>query len=295
MKIAYLVFAYRNPRLIKRVVEKLSSENSAFFLHIDGKSSLSDFADIRGQNVFFSGHRIPVYWGEFSGVRAIALLIRQALVMQENYDYLVLLSGSEYPIRSRQYIERYLERHYGSEFIRLIKVPAPGKPLSRFSTVRYESDKPIRRLAFQVLEKIGLAQRDHRKCLGELEPYSGRTWWALTRDACEFALRFADSRPQIAEFFKDTFAPEESFFHTILGNSQFKSRACGNLVYEDWSQGGSRPEIIGERHLSFFESRINIVDPQEGSSELLFARKFSDEDFALLPRVDQMVARKGDK
>jgi hypothetical protein len=294
MKIAYLVFAYRNPQLIKKMVEKLSSENSGFFLHIDAKSHLRDFTDIHGHNVFFPEQRIPVYWGEFSGVRAITLLIHQALERKENYDYFFLLSGSEYPIRSRQYIERYLEKNYGLEFIRLIKAPAPGKPLSRFSTVRYESDKPVRRLAFRALDKIGLAQRDYLKHLEGLEPYSGRTWWTLTRAACEFALQFAGRHPQIPKFFMDTFAPEESFFHTILGNSEFASRACGNLVYEDWSRGGAHPEMIDERHASLFESQSRVFDTYEGSSELLFARKFSDENLTLLPRIDRMAATKGD-
>jgi hypothetical protein len=37
MKIAYLIFAYKNPELIKRLGETLSSEDSTFFIHIDRK------------------------------------------------------------------------------------------------------------------------------------------------------------------------------------------------------------------------------------------------------------------
>jgi len=292
MKIAYLIFAYKNPVLIKREIHLLSSDSSAFFIHIDRKSDLRDFGAIQGDNVFFTDKRIPVYWAEFSGVRAMMLLIEQALAHSSKYEYLFLLSGSEYPLRSRQYIERFLEANKGCEFMRLIKVPAPGKPLSRVTTVRFESDKPVRRFASRALAKIGLAQRDYRKYLGYLEPYSGRTWWALTRNASEYILRFAEHNPHVAKFFKDTHAPEEAFFHTILGNSEFRSRIRGNLTYEDWSARGSHPEMISERHIAFFESQEKVFDVAEGSAELLFARKFSDDNLALLSRIDQMVVRK---
>ena len=54
MKIAYLVFAYKNPQLLKRAIGRLSSKESAFFIHIDQKSNIYEFSSIRGENVFFT-------------------------------------------------------------------------------------------------------------------------------------------------------------------------------------------------------------------------------------------------
>lgn len=78
MKVAYLIFGYKNPRLIRRTIEVLSCKDSAFFIHIDKKSNLNDFTSINGENVFFTGERVSVHWAEFSGIRAILILIRQA-------------------------------------------------------------------------------------------------------------------------------------------------------------------------------------------------------------------------
>jgi hypothetical protein len=294
MKIAYLFFAYRNPRLIKREIEILSSDKAAFYIHIDGKVDISSFTEIKGPNIHFSEKRIPVYWAEFSGVRAVIELMKQALAGPERCDYLFLLSGSEYPIRTRNYIEEFLEANSGTEFIRLIKVPGPGKPLSRLTTIRYESDRPVRRFLSRAFAKVGMSQRDFHNHLGTLEPYSGRTWWALTREACEYILRFDEENPDVAAFFRDTFAPEEAYFHTILGNSKFKERACGNLVYEDWSARGAHPAIITAKHLDHFEKKEKVFDLYEGPSELLFARKFSDDSLALFSRIDRMAKQKGD-
>jgi hypothetical protein len=294
MRIAYLVLTHRNPQLLKRTIQALSSDNCAFFVHVDKKSDIADFSDVKGKNVFFSQKRIPVHWGEFSGVRAMMLLMRQAFEAPESYDYFVHLSGSDYPLRSRSYIHSYFEANRGSEFITLTKVPAPGKPLSRIANVRYESDKPVRRLMSKALAKLGLAGRNYKRHLGGLEPHSGRALWALSQSACRYLLEFIARNPAVEKFFENTFAPDEAFFHTILANSEFGPRARGNLVYEDWSAHGAHPEMIGTSHLARFESSLQVFENEnaDDASECLFARKFSDESHGLLDSLDEMIVRK---
>jgi hypothetical protein len=294
LKIAYLILTHRNPRLLKRTVQALSSDDCSFFIHIDKKSDIADFSEICGDNVSFTSKRVPVYWGEYSVVRAILLLIQQALESSEHYDYLVLLSGSEYPLRSRRYIHAYLEANRGIEFMTLGKVPAPGKPLARFTTLRYESDKPVRRFASRALAKVGLAQRDLGKHLGRLEPYSGRCWWALSESASRFLMEFVVRHQEIEKFFENTFAPDENFLQTILGNSEFGPRAQGNLHYEDWSVPAPHPATIDDRHIAHFRSREQVFDGglSAGPVESLFARKFSDENLHILDAIDEMIAEK---
>jgi hypothetical protein len=81
-------------------------------------------------------------------------------------------------------------------------------------------------------------------------------------------------------------------FHTILGNSPFRSRTRRSLHYTDWSAGGSHPATITERHLAYFErlERVEVHDVW-GSGEVLFARKFSEANPRLLDRIDEMIAR----
>jgi hypothetical protein len=295
MKVAYLVFAYKNPQLLKRAIGKLSSKDCTFFIHIDQKSSMSEFSRIVGENVVFSEKRIPVYWAEFSGVQAILMLLRQAVEWAPDYDYFVLLSGSDYPLRSSKYIHAFLEENRGAEFMNIVKVPneAAGKPISRINTLRLPSNKPVGRMALRALAKLGLAQRDYRKYLGSLEPYAGNTWWALTRDACQYILGFVERNQHVEKYFQTVFAPEEVFFHTILGNSEFGLRSRRNLVYEDWSARGAHPAMINDQHLALFETQQNVfLNDVYGSGELLFARKFSDDNLSLLQRVDDMIGRK---
>jgi Core-2/I-Branching enzyme len=293
MKIAYLVLAHNNPQVLKRAVERLSCDGCSFFIHIDKKSDIQRFSAIRRESVFLTEKRIPVHWGEFSQVEAILALLRQAVKAPLEYDYFVLLSGTDYPLRSAKYIQKFLEEHRGVEFTSMVKVPAPGKPLSRINTLRFPSNKPIRRFAVRVLAKLGMAQRDYRKYLGSIDLYSGSTWWALTRDACLYILKFVEHNPQFVRYFENVFAADEAFFHTILGNSSFKSRLRRNLLYDDWSAQAPHPAMINGRHLALFEGQEKVcMNDVYGIGEVLFARKFSDESLDLLQRVDVMIERK---
>jgi Core-2/I-Branching enzyme len=292
IKVAYLVVAHNSPRTLQSAVERLSCEDSAFFIHIDQKSRIQDFSNIQRPNVFFSKERKCVYWGEFSMVEAILLLLKQALESAHNFDYFFLVSGGDHPVRSCRYIHEFLEENRGREFMSLIKMPAPGKPLSRIRTLRFPSTKPVRRFVWRALARIGLADRDYRKLLGNLEPYAGNSWWALTRDASEYVSSFAERNPRVLEYFQNVFAPDESFFQTIIGNSEFRDRTRRNLHYEDWSIQGPHPSMIADRHIALFEAEERVcVTDMYGSGEVLFARKFSDKDLVPLQRLEEMIER----
>lgn len=295
MKIAYLYLVHRNPGMMKRVIERLSCDQCVFFIHVDAKSNLEEFASLRGENVRLLENRTAVYWGEFSGVEATLSLIRQALTTPEDYGYFALISGSDYPLRGREYIHQFLEVHRGTEFINVVKMPSAeaGKPISRIDTVRIQSTRPVARLISKAAARMGLGRRDHGKYLGQLEPYAGHTWWTLTREACRHISDFDRQNPQVAQFFKDTFAPDEMFFQTILGNSPFRSRIRRNLCFEDWSAAGSHPADIDERHLARFEACDAVsMEDVYGRGEVLFARKFKDGTPDLLEKLDDLIAQK---
>lgn len=292
MKIAYLVFAYKNPKLIQRVVKRLEGEDSAFFIHIDAKCDITPFLALRGKNLVFTDDRRVVYWAEFSGVEAILALMQQALAANVKYDYFVLLSGSEYPLKSREYIHQFFGNKHGQEFISMAKMPSVGKPLSRITEVRFPSSRPAIRFIFRLLAQFNLTRRDYRRYLGDLEPYSGLTWWALTREACQYLVEFDKINSKIRGFFEKSFAPEESYFHTILGNSRFAPKIQANVMYEDWREQRAHPKPLDAPHLAALEQERENRDPdRRRSSEFLFARKFSDERLELTSQLDAAIER----
>lgn len=292
MKIAYLVLAHNNPRLLARTIERLSTRDVRFFIHVDRKADLCAFENIHRENVLFCEPRVRVYWGDFSQVEAILVLLRTAMA---DWDpgYFVLISGTDYPLRSGVYIQNFLEQNEGTEFLNLTEVPAPGKPLSRINNLRCPRRRPFLHLVTRILAKAGLVSRDYRKHLSGLDPYSGGTWWALSQVACTYVLEFVKANAQFVRFFENMFAADEAFFHTILGNSYLRPRIRRNLHYEDWSQQGPHPAMISREHLQFFHNSDGKawVKDTFGEGEVLFARKFSEADPQLLQQIDDLTER----
>ena len=295
IKIAYLILAYKNPSHLKRLIEALMSNDCAFYIHLDKKSNFTDFEFIKGENIYFCNHRIPVYWGDFSQVKAILIMIQQALNSHENFQYFVFLTGSDYPLRSNKYIHKFFNTYRGFEFISIVKMPSKmtGKTIEKLNTYRVQSNKPILQIIMKIFAKVGLARRNYRKYFGTIEPYSGSGAWALSKEACTYMIDFIRINKKIVKFFENVITSDEIFFQTIIGNSPFKLKIKRNLTYADWSKRGSHPEIITENHIAFFKAQDKIMaNDVYGEGELLFARKFPDKRIDLLNRIDEMIKQK---
>ncbi len=294
MKIAYLILTHNTPKHLQRLVSALSTSSARFFIHVDKKSRLAHFTGITG-DVHFTNKRVAVHWGDFSQVEAILVLIQAALADERRFDRFVLLSGADYPLRSAAYIESFFENNPTTEFINLVSMPSEtaGKPISRLINykLRPTTPRPIRAAQrLLMMARVLPRERDYKADFGDLAPYAGSTWWALSREACEYILDFVNREARLVRFHEHTRCPDESFFQTILGNSDFKSRVARNLTYTDWSAGGRSPADISERQITFLRTHSEF-SPNDvyGPGPMLFARKFTDERSDLVALLDRQV------
>jgi hypothetical protein len=296
MKIVYLILAHKAPNHLSRLVRSLDSPNAVFFIHVDRKTDILPFRNwLSRPNVTFLEKRVPVYWGEFSIVQATINLMSEAVRHVPLFHNLVLLSGSDYPLRSPKYIEAYFSRNQGYEFINLIPMPceALGKRLDRLQQYRIQTPndnqfvgRAVSRLNDLINDRLGI-KREYSRALKSLLPYAGSQWWALTADACRYILSFIDSRPDVVNFFRHVYLPDESFFQTIIGNSPFAKHVTRNLTFADWSRPTGGPAIIDMDHLkAFIKTDSIIADDRYGRGELLFARKFPDDSSQLTDFID---------
>ena len=83
-------------------------------------------------------------------------------------------------------------------------------------------------------------------------------------------------------FYKKTRIPDESFFQTILCNSQFKSKLKPAVMYTDWSDGIA-PKVL---ELSDIKSFSNKVIGSYGVYKPFFARKFNDTSNGIIRYLD---------
>jgi hypothetical protein len=303
MKIAYLILAHNTPQHMTRLVRALDWPNVVFFIHVDRRSDIGPFRrGIYQQNVAFVENRVDVYWDDFSKVDATLLLIAEALKRCPDVRYLALLSGSDYPLRNPGYIEAFFMKNQGHQFINSVPMPcdALGKPLARLEhywlPTPYRSELVVRAVARlnAINNSLKVITRDYARVFNGIRPYGGSTWWALTGQACQYILSFVDRRPELVKYFRHTYMPDECFFHTIIGNSVFSADVVRNVTFADWSRPNGGPAMIDMDHLKMFtRSQPIVADDRYGKGELLFARKFADNDSELTGLIDEQLIRRG--
>jgi hypothetical protein len=272
MKIAYLITAYNNYNHLKRLIRALNDGNGVFFIHIDKKSPLPNNLHEFDNIIFIE--RKNVWWGGWSHLDAILRLIRSAA--GHSFDYYILLSGTDYPIRPNSFL--YEKLSSGDEFISMNK--GFGIPKAEDRTKYYYFDyfdrrnlRNIKTLFFFLLERTIRLFFQKRSYPFE-QIYYGPTWWALSNDCIAYVLDQIEKNKEYLTFYQTSWCPEESFFQTIIGNSPFSSTCTTNLTYVDWDSE-PKPGLINQNHVELFKRQTEF-DSNYGTYTPFFARKFDD-------------------
>lgn len=131
MKIAYLITAFGNYEHLNLLIKTLNDKNTMFFIHIDKKAEMPK--NLHSDNIVFI-KRINVWWGGWSHLEAIINLTNEAV--KYKFDYYILLSGTDYPIRPNSFLYTMLKE--GGEFINIIKGFQSHKPESRIKNYYFD-------------------------------------------------------------------------------------------------------------------------------------------------------------
>ena len=137
MKLAFLISAHTDPQHLLRLVRSLPEE-SGKYLHIDAKADLQAFSLVAEQpHVHILDKRINVMWGSFLQVDFQRALMKAALSSGMDYDYLITLSGLDYPIWSNEKILHYFEGNHGKEFIQGMRLKDSGTDTKLYQEYRF--------------------------------------------------------------------------------------------------------------------------------------------------------------
>lgn len=279
MRVAYVVSAYKLPELFGRLLRRLDTENATFVVHVDRKTDDRVYSQmVAGAGAVRDVHFLPrhaCHWGDFGHVRATLKGIRHLLSHEVSFDYAVLLTGQDYPLRPPEAIESFLAEAVGRSFMRNWPLPYPNWD-GRGGLDRFESWHFIR-------YRRGLHLRVplRRRLPGSLRPYGGTPYWCLSRAVIESVDRFVQSNPSFVRFFEHVFVPDELFFQTIVMNSALREGVVDDdLRYTDWERMPA-PAILGASDF-----------PKLIESGALFARKFDPAvDARILDLLDSHIDR----
>lgn len=238
------------------------------------------------------------YWSMFEPfVEAVELLDR----LRPSYDWLVYLSGQDYPVRPIETSEAHLAASAYDGYLSWIDVDAETpEGRRRQGRVRYfyrYADRPKAAPALRLLRKANglqpwwhvhlvygprLGIRVRRPPFGPgLRPCWGSQWTTLRRACAERVAEAARAGSALVEHFRRTVCPDEAFAQTVLVNDGRFLLCNDSLRYVDMrgSRDG-RPRVLG------------MADgPALAAGGYAFARKFDAElDAAILDWLDMRLA-----
>jgi hypothetical protein len=277
--VAYLILSYTHPELVTRLVTTLrtGSADAAVVVHHDDRRCALGPVD---------GLRIeppsPIEWGHATQLAAVLRCLRW-VNERLDFDWLVLLSGQDYPIRAVHEIESELRRADVDAFI-------VAEPVAPLRLRRGAVDEFARRYRYRwqrVPERLGtLAARAdplvqvRRLPSGTyaglparppLPPFHGSDWFTLSRRAVQAVLATPPAH------FLRTVIPTEAFVHTVIANDPSLTYLNDHRRYAvfdpPWS---ANPRVLG----------IADLDAAIATGGH-FARKF--DDLAVLDEIDRRV------
>lgn len=304
----YCILAHTNPKQVYRLINTLNDEFSKFYIHIDKKSDIKLFTDvIQGKNIFFINKRYESAWGSLNIVIATLEIFKTVISKESDDGYLILLSGSDYPLKSNKFINDFLIENLEYNFINIDPVNKcwPTKEVNRrLKTYNFfsfnkkneiHSILPINSKLFykdfyKNLKKLYRLVRSKesifflqllKKRRNIIMPFGGDQWFALKRSTVCFVLDWITENPKFLKSHEFTFIPDEIFFHSIIEHIKVKKhiKVKNNLTYVNWSRKNVKLPVV-------FSSQ-DIMELKMLDDTFLFARKFDTlKDKGILTKID---------
>lgn len=300
--VCYLVQTHRDAEQIYRLVRTLraGSPHGLILVRHDVWASPLDWTPLAGLP---RTHLLPGTARQFRGhyscqmqgyLDAIAWLERQHVP----YDWLVNLTGQDYPLKPLRVIEESLGASTRDGFLTYWDLRAPGGPWSwRKARRRYwyryarlpDGAMPWLRALRPLTRFLPLHfYLDYGPLVGvpawrtpfgaSLRCHGGWPWWSLRRRAALYLRDFLAAHPAVEKHYRRTIIPEESLVQTLLVNAGTFDLVNDDLRFVDYSAAqAGRPRTLTVADL-----------PALAGGGDHFARKFDlAVDREVLDRIDR--------
>lgn len=282
MKHAFLIIAHTDYDILRVLISTLDNIRCDIYILIDKKSPFPENLKTSHARLFLLKHRINIRWGHVSQIKAEISLFETALA-NGSYAYYHLLSGSDLPIKSLDYIFDFFEKHSGKEFVGYSKKNDWLEKVMKYQfLIRYYKKKG--RLG-TIIKSISYRLEHIANMLSKRSDESfkkGSNWVSITEDFCRYLL---SKKSWILKRFNYMFCGDEIFLQTVLWNSPYRTNIYslenefeGCLREITWEN--DNPHVWGSSPNDF-----NILQ----NSDKIFARKFSSSYPEIINKVQEMI------
>jgi len=265
MKKIFMLLAHQLSEAMIFTIGSLSkNKDDIVLVHIDGNSDISKFLFLGSENVIFVENRVNVKWGDWSVVEATLNLMK--LSCNYSYDYCFLISGDDIPVMASNEMNRMLYENSGKDFIHFQDerdnyTDAIDRVIYSYKNYHFVKNgdlktkskvklhKFFKKILFKKQEAIDIID------LYDFNIFKGTQWFTLQSDTVHRILEFIESNLNLIFIFRDSFCPDETFFHSIIKYLCIEtyhdpSKMNDALRYIDWQSGPEYPKNLDENDLS---------------------------------------------
>jgi hypothetical protein len=304
MKVCYLLQTHKNPdqiyRLI-RIIKKSSSDSQVIVSHDFTNCNLDVAAlqDLSGvQLIPGKGGR-----GDFSIVQGYLDAVDWLLSRNIEFDWLINLTGQDYPTQPLSQIEKFLaETHYDGflEYFEVFSKQSHWSNREGYSRYFYRYKKlwielnewqkklltPLKIINYiQPFFRINISYgllgvRASAPFNDKFICYGGSYFCTLSIKCIQYIYEFSQSNPELVDYYRGVCVSDESFIQTVLINSRLFNLCNDCKRYFDFSgTRNGRPRLLTTNdYSSLVESHIH------------FARKFDvEQDSKILDSLDTRI------
>lgn len=278
MRVAHLIITYTNPEQTERMIRRMQHPDFDFYIHIDAKLPISSHKALAAiPNVYLIKNRIKVRWAAFSTMQAVFNSLQEILNSARSYDFISLMSGQDYPIKSAQYMQAFFAERKGKLLLKYRSFEGDWEEgferINKYHLTDYHFKGQYRlQLIINALVK---------RVVPRFSFYGSSMFWAISPEAAEYVLEKVDRNAGMKRFFKFTWGSDEFLVQTILMNSPFAADIINeNCHYYEHLPKTPSPKIFTTADFS------NII-----SSDRIYARKFDiSKDSFILDKIDEQVS-----
>jgi hypothetical protein len=274
LKIGFIILSYDKPDQLRRLVLTLSrmyGDPPIVCNHDWNQCPISSSGFPK--NVRFIRPHVPMKWGHVSCIDA-ELQALEVIYQTHDPDWFVLLSGSDYPVQSAATVQPFLA---GCSFDALIQTFPITYPPHNAETKRFFNRYVAAKFTLPLPACVGgerswtcgFAAYPRWSAFYKMTCFGGEHWFIGNRRSA--AVLLSSLAQEVRSHYVKRPIPEESFYHTVLGNHDGLRLSPATKRFSLWVPGGKSPSVLSLRDL-----------PAIRRSGAFFARKF---DMAIDPQV----------
>ncbi|XP_040583031.1 xylosyltransferase oxt [Lepeophtheirus salmonis] len=221
-----LTLSGRSFRQVKRLIKRIYSPIHYYFIHVDSRQEYlhRELSVLESQNIKLVPNRFATIWGGSSLLQMLLSSMEDLLRNHYSWkwDFVLNLSESDYPLKPISTLTQFLSRNKGRNFVK-----SHGRDSSVFIQKQglertfYECENRMWRIGNRELPK-GITLD------------GGSDWICLHKDFVSHIINNLEIDYQLSSLkllYNFTLLPAESFFHTVLRNSEFCSTYINNNLH----------------------------------------------------------------